>query len=786
MEKDGPKESKPASKKSKDPRKTGDYYLTDDGALIRFLNIVERNQPPSLYQRLLNADVQNTGDLSKSQFSGIMTDLNMTPQDTMSLQRIAGFSKTQKSVLIDDFISAIKTRGKLRQEIEIETFKNIQKSIRKEGWTIQEAFDIFDIDNNEKIDYQEMVTGFQKLKVNVQNKHLKSVFAILDEDGNGTVSLEEFKNKLDFKSPLNENIKRVDMDEEIDSEEEEKEEYYQRMQDEKNEKEKADKDKEKLKQKEIDQYAQELRDGKIKPEKHKDPVQRKKNEEIKQKIDKEDKARLDSEMINGQLKVQMAKGIGLNYVKRQGFKYFFIELNLEGANSGKEFLSKPIDFFGKYNFEWSVMIPMIKCHPNDLGEEVHAKFHASKDSFENSSFVGEIYFKWKEAIKKPNEYVINSEFPMTDQNDDNSFGKLGGKVVINSKFIPAGVKDSNFTHDGKGKESLKEAKSKSDKPGHKGGVKKLGDLQVNVSKGRGFLPFMGHYLVFKLKGIQAKEQTKPVSDTAEPEFNETLSLPLYKHETQDVPMLIVEDVNADEDEVMSQFEYNISKLVNTTTHMVFNEKWYSFEDDESKQIKMKLTFVSESEKARNKSPKQKNINKKPRPAPTSNKPSDNVNFDINQVDGNESFNNKLPTPKIKEFTLDDGAIPDPKDTNKFADEFPSETESGNVSNYSIKDDNYSAKNKFEEDKSHLKKSPTPKNTEFRFDDSGVPDPKDTNKFSDENPTPKDFALSPKTQNLSSAHGSELDEELNDPVKAEQFNINDGGKDVSIASGDFEN
>ena len=358
IQKEGIKSSKPIPKKSKDPRNTGDYYLTDDGALIRFLNIVERNQPPSLYQRLLDADVQNTGDLSKSQFSSIMADLNMTPQDTMSLQRIAGFSNSQKSVLIDDFISVIKTRGKLRQEIEVDTFKKIQKSIRKEGWTIQEAFDVFDIDNNDEIDYQEMVTGFRKLKVNIQNKHLKSVFAILDEDSNGTVSLQEFKNKLDFKSPPDEQMKPVDLEEE-DSEEE-KEDYYQRMQDEKNEKDKAEKNKAQVKQNEIDRYAKELRDGRVKPDVQKDPIKKRKKEEIKKKIDKEDKAKYEAEMINGQLKVQMAKGIGLNYVKRKGLKYFFIELHLDGANSGKEFLSKPIDFFEKYNFEWSVMIPMIK------------------------------------------------------------------------------------------------------------------------------------------------------------------------------------------------------------------------------------------------------------------------------------------------------------------------------------------------------------------------------------------------------------------------------------------
>ena len=184
-------------KSKQDPQKTGDYYLTDDAALIRFLKTVERNQPPSLYQRLLDADVERKGGLRNSQFTGILNDLQMTPQDAMSLQRIAGFSSGQKIVKIDDFINTIKDRKTIRQDVEVKTFKRVQKAIRKEGWTIKEAFDVFDIDQNNYIDYQEMIDGFKKLKVHVPNQHLKSIFAILDEDSNGKISLKEFQARLD-------------------------------------------------------------------------------------------------------------------------------------------------------------------------------------------------------------------------------------------------------------------------------------------------------------------------------------------------------------------------------------------------------------------------------------------------------------------------------------------------------------------------------------------------------------------------------------------------------------
>jgi Ca2+-binding EF-hand superfamily protein/methyl-accepting chemotaxis protein len=155
LEKSGKSEEKPGIK-SKDPVKSGDYYLTDDGALIRFLNTVERNQPPSLYQRMLDADQAKTGSLTKSQFTKILKDLSMTPQDVMSLQRIAGFASGGKSIEIDEFVKIIKDRGKTRQRVENETSRKIQKLIKKEGWSVEECFEAFDTDKNGYIDYQEM------------------------------------------------------------------------------------------------------------------------------------------------------------------------------------------------------------------------------------------------------------------------------------------------------------------------------------------------------------------------------------------------------------------------------------------------------------------------------------------------------------------------------------------------------------------------------------------------------------------------------------------------------
>ena len=378
--------------KSKDPVKSGEYYLTDDQALIRFLNTVERNQPPSLYQRLLDADNKKTGSLKKSQFTGILKDLHVTPQDVMSLQRIAGYSSGKKAVEIDEFVTIIKQRGKTRQRVEDDTFRRIQKCIRKEGWSIKETFEIFDKDGNNYIDFQEMCDGFKQLKIHVPNKHLKSVFAILDDDSNGQVSLKEFKTKIEEHEPQPKNEVDNESNEgmEPEAEGEDEEEYFRTKEEEKRAKADQDKKKSLVKEKEIEKYKKDLQKGAI--DQSNDTIKNKKQNTIKKVVEEETKKAYDEKNINGELKVQASKGYNMIKLQPQGYKYFYIVFCLEGTNNDESFTSKPIEYFvQKENFQWSAKIPLLNCHPDELGEELNLKFYASKDNFENADFVGEIF-----------------------------------------------------------------------------------------------------------------------------------------------------------------------------------------------------------------------------------------------------------------------------------------------------------------------------------------------------------------------------------------------------------
>lgn len=60
---------------------------------------------------------------------------------------------------------------------------------------------------------------------------------------------------------------------------------------------------------------------------------------------------------------------------------------------------------------------MMEAHPKDFGDEFHIKIYASEGEFENSDFFGEVFCKWKEAIKKPNEYAVKGNFEVTDNHN---------------------------------------------------------------------------------------------------------------------------------------------------------------------------------------------------------------------------------------------------------------------------------------------------------------------------------------------------------------------------------
>lgn len=58
--------------------------------------------------------------------------------------------------------------------------------------SIEGAFSVFDTDEDGKITYPELMKGFEELKIPITKLDVQWVFAIIDIDNNGTISLGEF------------------------------------------------------------------------------------------------------------------------------------------------------------------------------------------------------------------------------------------------------------------------------------------------------------------------------------------------------------------------------------------------------------------------------------------------------------------------------------------------------------------------------------------------------------------------------------------------------------------
>lgn len=169
---------------------------TDDYALIRLLKKLEGN-PPSLYQRLLAADTSGRGTLSLSQYTAFLESLQIPPQDVMSMLCLAkAFDSASGKFRIADFMEHLKKRAELREKWEKGLFGRVLAYFEQSGLSLEEAFRFFDSDQNGLIEFEEMARGFNAMKIRLPRQDLKALFAVMDKDGNGTISIEEFEERL--------------------------------------------------------------------------------------------------------------------------------------------------------------------------------------------------------------------------------------------------------------------------------------------------------------------------------------------------------------------------------------------------------------------------------------------------------------------------------------------------------------------------------------------------------------------------------------------------------------
>lgn len=193
---DKPLRKMPEISEEENAFKNDDFNPEDDNVLVRLFRKLEEN-PPTLYQRLQNADSRNTGILTLSELTTVFEAIKISPQDMISMTKfVNAFGKGSSSIKINEFMNHLNERATLREDWERQLMTRIVSYFRELNMTITNAFAFFDSDESGCISIEEMETALKTMKIIVPRRDLKALFSIMDKDNNGKISLDEFSEKL--------------------------------------------------------------------------------------------------------------------------------------------------------------------------------------------------------------------------------------------------------------------------------------------------------------------------------------------------------------------------------------------------------------------------------------------------------------------------------------------------------------------------------------------------------------------------------------------------------------
>lgn len=74
--------------------------LYDDDAIINLYDLLKDN-PPNLEKRFKQADRRGVGKLNVEEYTKMLENLSMLPQDVMSMHRITGFAFGRKTLSLE-------------------------------------------------------------------------------------------------------------------------------------------------------------------------------------------------------------------------------------------------------------------------------------------------------------------------------------------------------------------------------------------------------------------------------------------------------------------------------------------------------------------------------------------------------------------------------------------------------------------------------------------------------------------------------------------------------------
>ena len=185
-----------------------EVHLQDDEVLKRLEYSLFSNSP-GFKERLTAADSNKDGKITKGELVKVLDALLLPPQDVIVISRLAGFRRGVPAVAIEVLASMLASREQQKRNLEAQLFSKLAEVFEKGSMSTEQAFAYIDVNKDGSINFQELSQVCDTLHLDLSREDRHGLFAVLDEDHNGTISLLELKSKLENAPPMPKQIKVV-------------------------------------------------------------------------------------------------------------------------------------------------------------------------------------------------------------------------------------------------------------------------------------------------------------------------------------------------------------------------------------------------------------------------------------------------------------------------------------------------------------------------------------------------------------------------------------------------
>lgn len=367
-------------------------HLHDDEVLKRLETALKGN-PPSFKQRLMDADTNKDGKITKGELAKLFGSLSLPPQDLIVLLRISGFRRGVPSISIDTVAAIVSSREQKKENLENLLFSKLSEIFRKSSVTVEQAFEYLDVNKDGSVNFQELSNGCDLLKLNLSREDKYALFAVLDSDHNGSISLDELRIRLEtaqaMPKPLNPVVPKQPSPIYKPSSDKLPNSRYQEP-------------------KEITPISSKNSEVNF----DKEPIKPTSKETDKTK----ELTKINIKKINGSLVIGVVKA------KDLGPGNLFVNLHIEGAEKS---LKTPVAPGPSPEWKFIGRVRLYDTGLNAVSSEVIAEVNNDK------GIIGSSKVLWTQSLDFPNAWAIKSEYPVLESN-----GRKKGSVVIHLMWVP--------------------------------------------------------------------------------------------------------------------------------------------------------------------------------------------------------------------------------------------------------------------------------------------------------------------------------------------------------------